>query len=144
MMEMDEVLQQIKACRACEGHLESGINPVVSASTKSKIVVVGQAPGRKVHLSGIPWDDKSGDNLRKWLGVGKDTFYDADKIALIPMGFCYPGKGKSGDLPPRTECAPLWHNKLMSRIPNARLVILIGLYAQKYYLGSRAKNTLTE
>jgi len=141
---MEEVLQQIKICNVCENHLAFGVNPVVAASSKSKIVVVGQAPGRKVHLSGIPWDDKSGDNLRNWLGVNKDTFYDTDKIALIPMGFCYPGKGVSGDLPPRAECAPLWHHKLLSGMPNVEMVILIGLYAQKYYLGEKTKSTLTE
>jgi len=141
---MDEVLQQIRACKNCAHLLEFGVNPVVTAGTASKIIIVGQAPGRKVHLSGIPWDDKSGDNLRQWLGIDKDTFYDPDKIALIPMGFCYPGKGSSGDLPPRPECAPLWHHPLMSRMKQVELVILVGLYAQKYYLGTRAKHTLTE
>lgn len=141
---MDKILLQIKSCSVCKNYLEFGVNPVIAASEKSKIIIVGQAPGRMVHRSGIPWDDKSGDNLRKWLGMDKDTFYDADKIALIPMGFCYPGKGKSGDLPPRAECAPLWHHQLLSRMPQVELIVLVGLYAQKYYLGDRAKGSLTE
>ena|SRR5665811_369943 len=141
---MNDLLLQIKSCRVCESHLEFGVNPVIAASGKSKIIIVGQAPGRAVHLSGLPWDDKSGDNLRKWLGLNKEAFYDVGKIALIPMGFCYPGKGTSGDLPPRPDCAPLWHYQLMSRMPEVELVILVGQYAQKYYLGNRAKGTLTE
>ncbi|UAY50871.1 uracil-DNA glycosylase family protein [Ferruginibacter albus] len=126
----------------CEKHIE--VNPIISASKKSKIIIIGQAPGRLVHKTGIPWNDKSGDNLRKWLGVDKDSFYNADLFALIPMGFCYPGKGRSGDLPPRPECAPLWHNKLFSFIKDAQLVLLVGQYAQNYYLKDRAKPTLTE
>lgn len=116
----------------------------MAASAKSKIIVVGQAPGRVVHTTGIPWNDQSGSNLRSWLGVSRETFYDTSIFALIPMGFCYPGKGKSGDLPPRRECAPLWQEKLMEQMPEKRLVLLIGLYAQNYYLGNRCKGTLTE
>src|SRR3982750_387206 len=118
---MDKLLEQVRNCKVCENYLELGVNPVISASVKSRIVIIGQAPGRKVHDSGIPWNDKSGDNLRNWLGVDKETFYDPQKIALIPMGFCYPGKGRSGDLPPRTECAPLWHQKLLAKMPNVQL-----------------------
>lgn len=141
---MDHLFQQINHCRICEHVLDAGVNPVVTASRNSKIVIIGQAPGRKVHLSSVPWDDKSGENLRNWLGVDAETFYDAEQIALIPMGFCYPGKGKSGDLPPRPECAPLWHHRLLSKIEDARLTLLIGNYAQKYYLGRTARPTLTE
>lgn len=141
---MDLLIQQIKSCRTCENFLEFGVNPVIAASKSSKILIIGQAPGRKVHLSGIPWDDKSGDNLRNWLGVDKETFYDKEKIALIPMGFCYPGKGKSGDLAPRPECAPLWHRRLLFQMQEVKLTLLIGLYAQKHYLGDKAKDTLTE
>jgi uracil-DNA glycosylase len=141
---MDQLFQEIKSCRMCESFLEAGVNPVVAASKSSKIVIIGQAPGRKVHLSGVPWDDKSGENLRNWLGVDKETFYDVEKMALIPMGFCYPGKGKSGDLPPRPECAPLWHLRLMPQMKEVRLTLLIGNYAQRYYLGRAAKPTLTE
>ncbi len=141
---MDELLQQIRNCRACEKHLELGVNPVISASTASRIVIIGQAPGRKVHDSGIPWNDKSGDNLRNWLGIDKTTFYDPQLIALVPMGFCYPGKGKSGDLPPRTECAPLWHRQLLAKMPNVQLTLLVGQYAQEYYLADAVKKNLTE
>lgn len=141
---MDKILKQIKGCKHCEKHLQLGVNPVVAAGEKSKILIIGQAPGRIVHQTGIPWNDKSGENLRKWLGVDKESFYDKEKIALIPMGFCYPGKGSSGDLPPRPECAPLWHQQLLSLMPEVELMLLIGLYAQKYYLGDQAKDTLTE
>lgn len=141
---MEELLEQIKNCRVCENCLKDGVNPVVAASEKSKIIIIGQAPGRIVHNTSIPWNDKSGDNLRNWLQIDKATFYDANKIALVPMGFCFPGTGKTGDLPPRPECAPLWHEKLLKLMPNVELVLLIGQYAQKYYLGSNAKSTLTE
>ena len=141
---MDNLFHQIKSCNACEQLLEFGVNPIIAASPQSKIIVIGQAPGRKVHQTGIPWNDKSGDRLREWMGIDKSIFYNPDKIALIPMGFCYPGKGKSGDLPPRPECAPLWHEKLLKMMPNAKLILLIGQYAQNYYLGDKAKNTLTE
>ncbi|MEP6676153.1 MAG: uracil-DNA glycosylase family protein [Ferruginibacter sp.] len=121
-----------------------GINPIISISAESKIVIIGQAPGRIVHNTGIPWNDKSGDNLRTWLGVDKASFYDADLFALMPMGFCYPGKGKSGDLAPRPECAPLWHHKLIESMSNVKLILLIGQYAQNYYLGDKSKNNLTD
>ncbi len=141
---MEYLLNQIRKCDACASHLEHGVNPIVAASTKSKLIIIGQAPGRIVHTTGIPWNDKSGDNLRNWLGIDKATFYNADKIALIPMGFCYPGKGTSGDLPPRPECAPLWHSKLFAFLPDVELILLIGQYAQNYYLKEKAKSTLTE
>jgi len=117
---------------------------VLSAHPNSKIIIIGQAPGTKVHASGIPWDDASGKQLRKWLNVSDEDFYDETKFAIIPMGFCYPGKGKTGDLPPRPECAPQWHPPLFKELKNVELVILIGMYAQKYYLGKTAKKTLTE
>lgn len=141
---MLHLLSQIKNCKTCQQHLASGVNPVVAASTNSKIVIVGQAPGRIVHNSGIPWNDKSGDNLRSWLGVDKPTFYNTDLFAVIPMGFCYPGTGKSGDLPPRPECAPQWHHQLLNQMPKVELMLLVGQYAQNYYLGTKAKTTLTE
>ena len=112
---------------------------MLSAHPDSKIVIIGQAPGIKVHLSGIPWDDASGKQLRKWLNVSVEDFYDETKFAIIPMGFCYPGKGKTGDLPPRPECAPQWHELLFNKLKNVELVILIGMYAQKYYLGKQRK-----
>lgn len=141
---MEQLLQEIAACTVCESYLELGARPILTADIKSKIIIVGQAPGLAVHQSGIPWDDKSGDNLRNWMQVDKETFYDPKQIALIPMGFCYPGKGKSGDLPPRKECAPLWHQKLLNHMPEVRLIILVGQYAQNYYLGDKTKKTLTE
>lgn len=140
---MEKLLENIRNCKECEKYLPFGVNPVLSASLKSKIVVIGQAPGRIVHNTGIPWDDKSGDNLRNWMGIDKAVFYDTTQIALIPMGFCYPGKGKSGDLPPRTECAPLWHHKLFSNMKKVKLILLIGQYAQNYYLADKAKENLT-
>ncbi len=141
---MDSLLRQIRNCKECEHHLKDGVNPIVAASQKSKLIIIGQAPGRIVHDSGIPWNDKSGDNLRNWLGIDKPTFYNADIVALMPRGFCYPGIGKNGDLPPRPECAPLWHEKLLALMPNVKLILLIGKYAQNYYLGNNAKNTLAE
>ncbi len=141
---MEKLLHDIRQCKICEAHLPLGPRPIVTAHQDSKIVIVGQAPGIKVHESGIPWDDASGKQLRKWLNVTDEDFYDETKFAIIPMGFCYPGKGKSGDLPPRKECAPQWHQPLFDHMENVELVILIGMYAQKYYLQELAKRTLTE
>jgi len=139
---MKELLSDIRKCTICKDFIEP--NPVVLASKKSKIIIVGQAPGTKVHQSGIPWDDASGKQLRNWLGVTNEQFYDANNFGIIPMGFCYPGKGKSGDLPPRKECAPQWHQSLLDEMSNVKLVVLIGMYAQNYYLKDKAKRTLTE
>lgn len=141
---MKELLEEIRKCKVCLPELPGGVNPVIEASTESKIAIIGQAPGRIVHKSGIPWQDKSGDRLREWLNVSEEQFYNPKIFAIIPMGFCYPGKGKSGDLPPRKECAPLWHQKLFNSIPNLQLSLLIGAYAQSYYLGNRKMKTLTE
>ncbi|MBT8185212.1 MAG: uracil-DNA glycosylase family protein [Eudoraea sp.] len=141
---MRKLLSEIGKCEVCRSHLPLGPRPIVKAHPDSKIVIIGQAPGTAVHQTGIPWDDPSGRQLRKWLGVSDDTFYDARKIALIPMGFCYPGKGKSGDLAPRKECAPLWHNALLDKMPKLQLTIVIGNYAQKYYLKDSIKKNLTE
>ncbi|RYH76288.1 uracil-DNA glycosylase family protein [Flavobacteriaceae bacterium 144Ye] len=141
---MQELLNNIKQCTTCKDHLPLGPNPVVSAHKNSKIVIIGQAPGTKVHASGIPWDDASGKQLRTWLNVTDQQFYNPEHFAIIPMGFCYPGKGKSGDLPPRQECAPQWHELLLQQMPKVELVILIGMYAQKYYLKEKAKQTLTK
>ena len=141
---MQQLLSDIKKCTICAQHLDLGPRPVLSAAVDSKIVIIGQAPGTKVHASGVPWDDASGKQLRKWLDVSDEDFYDPKKFAIVPMGFCYPGKGKSGDLPPRPECAPQWHESLFDKMPNLELVILIGMYAQNYYLKKTAKKTLTE
>ncbi|MCT4601886.1 MAG: uracil-DNA glycosylase family protein [Marinifilum sp.] len=141
---MRNLLEEIRQCKVCEKYLVNGVNPVLSAHAKSKIAIIGQAPGSKVHSSGIPWDDKSGERLREWLNIDRKTFYNNEIFAIIPMGFCYPGKGKSGDLPPRKECAPLWHEKLFDKIEHLELIVLIGSYAQAYYLGTKNKKTLTE
>lgn len=139
---MKKLLQEIKQCTVCKKYLDP--NPVLSISKQSKIIVIGQAPGRIVHETGIPWNDKSGDNLRTWLGVDKPTFYDTKKFGIMPMGLCFPGTGKSGDLPPRPECAPLWHEKLLKQTTDIQLIILIGQYAQNYYLKDKTKESLTE
>ncbi|MFB9055123.1 uracil-DNA glycosylase family protein [Mariniflexile ostreae] len=141
---MQDLLKDIRQCTICEKHLPLGPRPVLSADKNSKIVIVGQAPGTKVHASGIPWDDQSGNTLRTWLNVSSEDFYDATKFAILPMGFCYPGRGKSGDLPPRPECAPQWQKPLFDNMPHVKLVLLIGMYAQKYYLKKQAKKNLTE
>ncbi|MAU14605.1 MAG: IclR family transcriptional regulator [Muricauda sp.] len=141
---MEELLFQIRDCSHCKEYLPLGPRPIIAVHEKSKIAIIGQAPGTKVHQTGIPWDDPSGKQLRKWLNVTDEQFYDERLFALIPMGFCYPGKGKSGDLPPRPECAPLWHNQLMDHMPHLKLIILIGQYAQNYYLGNVMKRNLTE
>ncbi len=118
-----------------------GPRPIIEATKKSKIVLISQAPGRVVHESGIAWKDQSGKKLREWLGVNEDTFYNTDNFAILPMGFCYPGKGKTGDLPPRKECAPLWHNEVWDQMENIKLKIVIGSYAGDYYLGKDQKLT---
>ncbi len=141
---MDQLLHQIQGCNLCEKHLALGPRPIVAAHPKSKIAIIGQAPGAKVHQTGVPWDDPSGKKLREWLNVTEQQFYNKQLFALIPMGFCYPGKGKSGDLPPRPECASKWHNPLMDQMPNLDLIILIGQYAQNHYLGDTMKKNLTE
>ena len=112
-----------------------GPRPVVRASASARLLIIGQAPGTRVHASGTPWDDPSGDRLRDWLGMDREQFYDESRLAIVPMGFCYPGKGKSGDLPPSTACAPLWHEPILSRMPAIELTLLIGGYAQAYYAG---------
>ncbi|MFA5703803.1 MAG: uracil-DNA glycosylase family protein [Advenella sp.] len=141
---MVQLLEKVRACKVCEPHLPLGAKPILAASSKSRILLIGQAPGRKVHETGIAWNDPSGDNLRSWLGLDKEQFYNPELVAIVPMGFCYPGSGKSGDLPPRPECAPLWHAKLLEKMPNLALTVLIGRYAQGYYLKDRAYKTLTE
>ena len=139
---MKELLSSICKCELCKDFIEP--KPVVFASELSKVIIIGQAPGTKVHKSGIPWDDASGKQLRKWMGVTDEQFYNTDNFGIVPMGFCYPGKGKIGDLPPRKECAPQWHNQLITKMKNIELVVLIGMYAQNYYLKNQAKRTLTE
>jgi uracil-DNA glycosylase len=138
------LLAEVRACRKCEAQLPNEPRPVLRAWPTARVLIVGQAPGRRVHESGIPWNDPSGDLLREWLKIGRDEFYDERRIAIIPAGLCYPGTGESGDLPPRPECAPHWHPRLRAFLPHIRLTLLIGSYAQAYYLGSRRKRTLAE
>jgi uracil-DNA glycosylase family 4 len=135
----------IKACRICENDLPLGPRPVVRGSVSSSILIIGQAPGTKVHETGIPWNDPSGDRLRNWLGVDRDAFYDERNFAIMPMGFCYPGRNpKGGDNPPRRECAPAWHDQMKALLSGVELILLVGSYAQKYYLGKSNKKTMTE
>jgi len=140
-----EALQrEIAACARCAADLAAGPRPVVQFSATSRILVISQAPGSRVHASGVPFDDPSGDRLRDWMGVDKATFYDAARIAIMPMGFCYPGKGKSGDLPPRRECAPLWHERVLACLPADRLTLLVGTYAQAGYLPKVPGRSMTD
>lgn len=141
---MEQLLAQIRACTVCQSFLPNYPKPVIRASTQSKILIIGQAPGQKVQNSGIPWDDLSGKELRRWLNVSNEQFYDTNLMAIMPMGMCFPGKGKSGDLPPRKECAPLWHDKVRAQMPSIQLTLLIGKYSQDYYLGKQAKENLTQ
>lgn len=143
MSELDLLLTEIRACTHCAASLPLGPRPVLTASITARVLIVGQAPGTKVHASGVPWSDASGRRLREWLGVDEATFYDASRIAIVPMGFCYPGKGKSGDLPPRPECRQLWHSRLLPLMPQVELVLAIGQYAQAYFLGTQRKADLT-
>jgi uracil-DNA glycosylase len=140
---LDRLLQEVRACRLCERHLPLGPKPILRASRSAKLLIVGQAPGRRVHNSGIPWNDPSGDRLREWMQIGRDAFYDERRIAIIPTALCYPGTGPGGDLPPRPECAPLWHPRLVTSLPRLQIALLVGSYAQAYYLGAGRKASLT-
>ena len=136
---LDALLRDIRACRICEEHLPLGPNPVLRASASARILIVGQAPGTKVHATGIPWNDASGERLRAWMDVDRDTFYDESRIAIVPMGFCYPGRGAGGDNPPRPECARTWHPQLIPLLRSVRLTLLIGQYAHRYFLRERRR-----
>ncbi len=142
---LNDVLSAARACTVCAEHLPLGPRPVLRAGAGARLLIIGQAPGTRVHESGIPWNDRSGDRLRDWLQVDKETFYDAGRIAIVPMGFCYPGvDSRGGDKPPRPECAPLWHPQVLAGLPGVELTLLIGLYAQKRYLGKARKGSLTD
>ena len=142
---LGDLLAEIRACRICEAHLPLGPRPVLRASRSARILIAGQAPGTKVHESGIPWNDPSGDRLRIWMQIGPGTFYDEARIAIVPMGFCYPGREeRGGDKPPRPECAEAWHERLLAALPDVELTLLAGTYAQAYHLGPRRKKSLTE
>ncbi|MEJ8567320.1 uracil-DNA glycosylase family protein [Elongatibacter sediminis] len=134
MTTLKNTLERVRACTLCAAHLPHGPRPVVQAHADARILVAGQAPGRRVHASGKPFDDPSGERLRDWMGIGADVFYDARRIAILPMGFCYPGTGPSGDLPPRPECAPAWRDELLAGLPRLDLTLVIGAYAQVWHL----------
>lgn len=139
------VLAAARACQVCAAHLPLGPRPVVRAGVTARLLIIGQAPGTRVHETGIPWNDRSGDRLREWLAVDKDTFYDEGRIAIVPMGFCYPGRdARGGDMPPRPECAPLWHPPVRAALRRVELTLLVGQYAQGHYLGPRRQTSLTE
>ncbi|PTB20487.1 uracil-DNA glycosylase [Trinickia symbiotica] len=142
--QLSSLLFEIRACRACEPHLPFGPRPVLQAGRSARVLVVGQAPGARVHETGIPWDDRSGERLREWMGIGPDIFYDEERIALLPMGYCYPGRGKSGDLPPRPECAQRWLQRVLAELPGIELTLLVGAYAQRHFLAGERRATLTE
>jgi uracil-DNA glycosylase len=141
---LNVLLHEISACQVCAAHLPHAPRPVLRANAGARLLLVGQAPGRRVHETGIPWNDPSGDTLREWLQLTREEFYDERRIAIVPAGFCYPGTGAHGDLPPRPECAPLWHPPLLRALPEIALTLLIGSYAQAYYLSDRRKPTLAE
>ena len=143
MPKIESLLNNIKKCTICLEHLPHGVRPVLQINPKARILIAGQAPGRKVHESGVPFDDASGDRLREWMGVSKEVFYDAEKIAILPMSFCYPGTGKSGDLPPRPECEAAWRKQLLEQLPNLEITLVIGKYAQSYHFNN-ASVSLTE
>ena len=144
-MKLDALLAEVRNCTHCREVLPLGPRPVLRAHSTAPILIVGQAPGTRVHETGIPWNDPSGVRLRQWLGVEPETFYNPTRFAIIPMGFCYPGRDpRGGDLPPRPECAPIWHDRLLAMLPNLKLTLLVGAYAQRYYLGERADKTLTD
>lgn len=140
---LDPLLAAVRACRLCEAHLPLGPRPVLRAAASARILIVGQAPGVRVHETGIPWNDASGERLRAWMGLDRAAFYDESKIAIIPMGYCYPGRGNGGDLPPRRECAETWLDLLLAQLPHVELTLLVGLHAQRHFLKSRRKSTLT-
>ncbi len=141
---LQDLLTRVRACTICADSLPLGPRPVVRAQENARLLIIGQAPGTKVHETGIPWNDRSGDQLREWLAVDKETFYDESRIAIVPMGFCYPGVDpRGGDNPPRPECAPAWHDPVLAQLPNVELVLLVGMYAQRHYLGRERKKSLT-
>lgn len=147
---LETLLREIRVCRLCREHprgapLPHEPRPVVVASRKARVLIAGQAPGTRVHASGLPFDDRSGDRLRDWMGVDRTQFYDPDRFAIVPMGFCFPGyDAKGSDLPPRRECAPVWQARLMAEMPQIELVLAIGQYAQSWHLGNLRRKNLTE
>ena len=144
-MTLTRLLREVRACHICSANLPLGARPVLQLASSARVLIIGQAPGSKVHQSGIPWSDASGGRLRDWLQLDRSVFYDKAQVAILPMGFCYPGVGDNrGDLPPRPECAPLWHERLLKHLPNLEVTLLVGQYAQRHYLGTRRKASMTE
>jgi len=141
---LEQLLARVRGCDQCAASLPHGPRPIVQAGRRARILIIGQAPGSRVHASGMPWDDDSGDRLRGWLELDRETFYDPDRVALVPMGLCYPGKGNGGDLPPRPECAPLWHAPLLAQLEERKLTLLVGRYAQAAYLPRHLRSSMTE
>ncbi len=140
---LERLLKDVRNCRICAEVLADGVRPVVQIHEGARILIAGQAPGRRVHESGVPFDDPSGERLRTWMGVSRETFYDPEQVAILPMGFCYPGTGKSGDLAPRPECAPAWRQPILDHLPNLKLTLVIGQYALAWHLPG-PKRPLTE
>ena len=138
-----KLLAEVRACTICKAHLPLGVRPVLQLHPKARILIAGQAPGLKVHQSGIPFDDASGNRLREWMGITRETFYDPKQVAILPMGFCFPGTGKSGDLPPREECEPAWRKELLGVLQNVQLTLVLGKYAQSYHFGG-ARRSVTD
>ena len=143
MKSFESLLTDVRACEICAPDLPHGTRPVVQLHPQARLLIAGQAPGRKVHKSGTPFEDASGERLREWMGVTRDVFYDPKLVAILPMGFCYPGTGNSGDLPPRPECAPAWREQLLGRLRHLKITLVIGQYAQAYHLDAK-KTSLTQ
>lgn len=143
-LSLERVAREARACRLCEAVLPHAPRPVFHIGRGARLMIVGQAPGRRVHETGIPWNDPSGDRLRAWLAMDRAAFYDRAKIAILPTGLCYPGTVDGSDLPPRPECAPLWHPRFRAALPNIRLTLLVGQYAQAHYLGAARESSLSE
>ncbi len=143
MTSLNALLAEVRACTLCAAHLPHGVRPVLQIHSQARVLIAGQTPGRKVHESGVPFDDASGDRLRAWMGVTREVFYDSKQIAILPMGFCFPGTGKSGDLRPRPECAPAWRDQLLSHLHHLDVTLVVGQYAQAYHINEK-RSTLTE
>jgi uracil-DNA glycosylase len=143
-MTLEDSLREARACRVCAHHLPHEPRPVLRAAASARLLIVGQAPGRRVHESGIPWNDPSGDRLRAWLDMPREDFYDESRVGIVPMGLCYPGTVDGADLPPRPECAPLWQRRVRSHLPHIGLTLLVGAYAQAFHLGARRRASMTK
>ncbi len=141
---LDGLRAEIAACRVCAAALPAGCRPVARLGANASLLIISQAPGTRAHASGVPFEDPSGNRLRQWTGLSKEVFYDTSRVAIMPMGLCFPGTGKTGDLPPRRECAPLWHERILAQLPARRLTLLVGAYAQRRYLPTARKLPMTE